>query len=232
MTQKQIAVARSLIGIKTRHQIAEHLGVSLANLKRAFRGTRFPQLKEYPAELILKVCKYYEKHGIRKTEEKFPNVKPRSIIERNYDKFNARCIKWKENEIIELVRMAGLVSFRAQAKYFNRPRANGPSIKSAWLKKFKCTSGRMNGIPLHPAKHFIKESCPKVQTKCLERKNGYNDTPDKRLILWVDAEKHLRKDCPEFFKKAVLSLANYQKWVFKSKNPKPLILKMIKEREL
>lgn len=232
MTPKQIEIARSLIGVKTRHQICKQLGISLSNLKRAFRGTRFPQPKEYPADLVLRVCQYYEKHGLRKTEEKFKGVKPRSIIERNYDKFKPRQTRWNEEQLIELVKMAGLVSFKAQAQYFKRPRANAASIKSAWIKKFKNTSGRINGAPTHTIKNFVKPSCPKTKVKCLEKKNSYDQTSDKRLILWVDAEKHLKNDCPDFFRKATSALAKYQRWVFKSDNPKPLILKMIKEREL
>lgn len=54
----------------------------------------------------------------------------------------------------------------------------------------------------------------------------------RRVILWVDMEKCLKKEVPLFLKNAVYEMANFQRWIWNSDNPAPLIKKMIKQREL
>ena len=235
MTSDQIKKAKKLIGIKNRMQICEELGVSLSNLKRAFRGVRIPNVSEYSRETIDQVCAYYGEYGIRKTEKKFPDCKIRSIIERNYGKFNPRQVRWNDSEIIELARMAGLVSYKAQAKYFNRPRANEGSIWSVWIKKFKLPSGNLNGMSLNQAKHIVSENCPVLECKLLKRRDDEKPLGSysvRKIFLWVDMEKNLKPDLPIFLKNGIEAMANYQRWLFNSKNPKLKIIKMIKDREI
>lgn len=235
MTNDQIKKAKKLIGIKNRMQICEELGVSLSNLKRAFRGVRIPNISEYSKDTIDQVCAYYEIHGERKTAKKFPDCSIRSIIERNYGKFKPRQVRWRDSEIVELAKMAGLVSFRAQAKYFNRPRANDGSIWSVWIKKFKLPSGNLNGMSINQAKHIVLKSCPIVTCKLLKRRDDVKplgSQTERKILLWVDIEKNLKPDLPVFLKNGIEAMANYQRWLFNSKNPKAEIIKMIKDREI
>lgn len=232
LTNDQIKKAKSLIGIKNRHEICEEIGASLSSLKRAFRGTRFPQLTEYNKETVLKVCSYYEQHGKVETEKKFPEIKVRSIIERNYDKFNPRQVKWNGNQLIELAKMAGLISFKGQAKYFNRPRANEGSIKSAWVKNYKLSSNCLNGLTINQSKYIVTKECPSILVKPLKRRDNSQKLNAKRIRIWVDIEHYLKPEIPAFLKDGIKAMAEYQRWIFKSKNPKNLILMMIKEREV
>lgn len=235
MTAGQITKAAKLIGKKTRHEICKDLGISLASLKRAFRGTRFPQPYAYSEETVNKVCAYYEKYGKNRTEKKFPDVKLRSIVERNYDKFSPRQVRWTGKQIIELAKMAGLISYTAQAKYFNRPRANEVSIWSYWVKKGKLPSGNLNGMSLNKSKHLVEKNCPVVKCKLLKRRDSkapLGSYSERNITLWVDMENHLKPGLPKFLKDGIKAMAKYQKWLFKSERPKIKILNMIKEREM
>lgn len=234
MTKEQIKRARALIGIKNRHEIAEEIGVSLSNLKRAFRGVRFPRLSEYSSDVIEKVCSYYEKHGKNKTQEKFKNVNVRAIVERHNDKFKPRQVRWTDKELIELARMAGLISFAGQAKYFNRPRANDGSIWSVWVKKFHLGSGTLNGLQLNTSKYICTADCPTLKVKLLKRRDPrkISNIENRYIRLWVDLENHLKPEIAPYLKEAIKAMAKYQRWLFNSKNPKRKILKMIREREV
>jgi transcriptional regulator with XRE-family HTH domain len=119
----QEKVARKLAGKMKQDDLADRIGCSRSNLIRWARDHKvsLDSLSLKP-DVVKKVCAYYERHGRKRTEKKFPNVRVRSIVER-YKLFKPRQIKWTDKQIIEAARMAGLISPGAQAKYFNRPRA-------------------------------------------------------------------------------------------------------------
>lgn len=232
LTKKQIAFAKKHKNDMTRKEICEALEVSLSNLKRSCRDVKFQcsHLKKNKyltnPKLVEKVLRFYEKNGKKKTQEKFPDVSVRSIVER-YKDFKPRQIRWKDKELIELTKMAGLVSFKDQAKWFNRPNANAGSIKSAWVKKFKTSQETINGMAHYKAKHFVKKSAPYIKTPF-----GSGSGNAKRILLWVDMEKHLRKDAPNYVKESVLAMAEFQRKLFGVNNVRRKVLQMIKERTI
>jgi len=228
MSKEQIREAKRLAGTMPRALVAAALDVSLSNLKRSCPGINFIYFHKYKRDpsLVKKVCAYYEKHGKAKTKERFKNedIKVRSIVER-YKIFEPRQRVWRDDELMELTRMAGLISFKDQAKYFNRPNANAGSVKSAWVKKFKNSQANINGMAHWRAINFVKPSAPFLQTPF-----GSGSGNAKRILLWVDMEKHLKPDCPDFLVQAVKVMADFQRKLFGVKHPRAKILKMIKER--
>lgn len=236
MTRDQIKIAKEMAGKVPREEIAMALGVSLSNLKRSCRDTSFLYyyIHKNNPNLVREICSYYEKNGKNKTQKKYPNIKIRSVIE-HYKTFSPRQTRWTEKQLHELVKMGGLVSKEAQAKYFNRPRANAGSIESAWIKKINTKMSTIHYLPTYRAKYFIKNSCPSIEVKFWSRNTiNKGKKPHQEFVkahLWCDIKKHLKNDCPSFFKEAVIALDKFQQWIFNSTNPKPLILKMIQERE-
>ena len=231
MTHEQIEKAKTMIGRKTRHEICSELGISLASLKRAFRGTRIPWTKEFiNQQMAEKVSKYYETHTLEETQKKFKNIRIRSIIER-YKIHKPKCVKWTDHDVVEQVRMQGLVSYNAQAKFFKKKKLNKGGIKSLCSKRNYKGFSRSNihGMFQHKAIYFVKKSCPFLEVKGLDRETAINK---RYLYLWCDMRKHLRTDCPESVKQIIDIGFQFQKWLYKSDNPKKEILKIIKQREL
>lgn len=231
MTPSQIKSAKKLAGTMPREEIAKTLGVSLTNLKRSCTGTKFYFFNRYAnnPELVNKVCAYYEKNGKKKTQETFPDINVRCLIER-YKNFSPRQTKWRDEEIIEAVKMAGLISFTGQQLYFHRPNAHEGSIRSLWMKRFRFGQGKINGLRGHRGLPLVTDRCKPITI-------WFGDTRDRskwesKIYLWVDLEKHLKPEVHPDIKQAIKSMAQFQKWLWNSKNPKPKILKMIKEREV
>jgi hypothetical protein len=215
--------------------MAELLGVSVSNIKRAFVGTSIwfqnGKYKNRP-ELVAQVMGYYAKHGKPATVKRFPDVNVKSIIDRpeyyGLKKAN-RQIRWTDEQIIEAARMAGLVSPSAQAKYFNRPRAHAGSIKSLWMKKFKIGGGGVNGMVYWMAKDLVSPNAPYL--KPVGESRNKQPVEFRKLLLWVDMHRHVRPEVPEFIKDAIRTMAEFQKWLHGTKDPRKKILKMINERE-
>lgn len=233
MSSSQIRHARSLIGKMSREDIAKTLGVSVVSLNRAFRGTRlaFHKYCVVNPGLVRQVNAYYEKHGNKKTAAAF-GIKPRQVehIVYRYKSHKPRQIRWTAQQLTEATKMAGLVSPSAQAKYFNRPRAHGGSIRSLWNKRFGFCGGSINGMVHWYAKELCNHKARYLKPIGEDRRG--QPVEFRRLILWVDMEKCLKPDAPEFLKSAIGTMADFQRWLWKSDNPRPLILKMIREREL
>lgn len=223
LTPQQVETAKKLIGEIPREEIAYELGISLSALNRAFKGIRLGYFNKYVAnpKLVQKVCAFYEKNGKRKTQEKFPDINVRSIVER-YKNYAARQTRWTDDQLIKLARMAGVLPFDYQAKIFLRPRANAGSIRSVWTKNFHAGPGHINGFYNHQAKHFVDSNCPFISVPF-----GVNRGYKRKLFLWVDMENNLRNDCPDFVKNAIRGMANFQRWLFKSNFVRLEILKMV-----
>lgn len=236
MSEIQKEKARRLIGKMKREDIAKKLGVSLSNLKRSMPGESlwFHRRYKNQPELTKKVLNYYFKHGKSATEKRFPEVNVKAIVDRPEYYGVARQYRqkrWTEDQIIEAAKMAGLVSPAAQAIYFNRPRANAGSVHSLWHKRFKFggRGSELNGMCHHQAKHFVSSRARYIRPIGVSQEG--KPVIGRRLLLWVDMDKALKSDAPEFVREAVDVLAKFQKWLWNSDNPKPLIIKMIKERE-
>ena len=233
LTKKEIQRAKKLIGTMPREEIAERLGTSLVNLMRAFKGTTlaFYNYCQKDPNLVRRVNSYYEKHGKTKSAQHF-NLKPKQIehIVYRYHQHKPRQIRWKGKEIIELARMAGLVSPRAQAKYFNRPGANAGSIKSAWVKNFRLAQRSINGMEHFRAKHLVTQKAKYLKPRGTARDGKL--VAHRRVILWVDMAKVLKPEIPKHIRESVKSLAEFQKWLHGKRNTRENIINMMKEREL
>lgn len=247
MTKDQITQATKLAGKMDIKEIATKLGVSLSNLKRSMPNVSFAYHNKWALnkEFVKKVCAYYEKHGKTKTKEKFPEAKLRSIVER-YKYFNPRSVRLTEEQFIELAKMGGLISLKGQAKFLSRPNAGPGSIKSFMYKRFQGGLVNLNGLHFNKAKYFcpIKWTskaqgratpnvlhCPHVITKYWKL-NNLKDKGNAKLYLWVDIEKNMRDESPQFLREAVNACASFQRWIWKTDNPRTDILKMIQEREI
>lgn len=215
----------------TKAECAKQLNMSVVKLKRvaSAMGIKFTfskgfAVRKYNRWLTKEIVAYYEKHGKLSTQKKYPGVKLRSVIERN--KHKPRQTRWKTNQKIYLIRTAGLVSFKKQAEFLNRPNAYEGSIQQFWLKKYNTSSCRLNGLTENTAKLFVTDDCPYIQGDV--GKSEYR--PGYKIHLWVDMEKHIRPDCPSFIVKTIKMMANFQRWIWQVKNPKELILKMLNKK--
>ncbi len=222
-----------MIGKMSREDIAERLGVSVPSLKRAFRGTRlaFHNYCQANPNLVRQVNAFYEKHGNKRTAEQF-GIRPKQVeyMVYRYKLYKPRQIRWTEKQILELARMAGLISPTGQAKFFKRPNAYEGSIKSVWMKKFKIGGGSVNGMVHWYAKELVNHKARYIRTKGLSREGI--PVPFRRIILWVDMEKCLKKNVPIFIKDAIVSMAEFQRWLHGKSDTRNRILRMIKEREI
>lgn len=237
MTDAQIKKAIKMAGKVPRKEIAEKLGVSLANLKRSCSGVSFATtwIHKMNPERTREVILYYFKHGKTATEKKFPDVNVKAIVDRPeyYGiKRKYRQTRWSDSQLIEAVKMSGLVSLPSQAKYFNRPRANAGSIKSLWVKRYGLAWSSINGMPHNKARRLVRWNIGRKYIKVYGTSRDGKPVLFRRVMLWVDMEECLREDMPSFIKEGVKAMADFQRWLWKSKDPAPLIKKMIKEREI
>jgi len=223
----QIKTIKKLSGEFKREEIAKMMNVPLTSIKRAASANNISLAHKEGCRkyirnplLIERVCKYYEKHGGVKTIKKFPNVKVRSLIERYYD-LKPRQTKWSAEEKIQLIRMSGLLTFKQQLKLLNRKEVKKPEgLRGYWGKKQITPSG-LNGLYRHTAKFFVKDSCPFIERKFKRQTNKY--------YLWVDIEKHIKPEMPDFIHDVAKAMADFQRWIWNSKNPRSKIIAMRKK---
>lgn len=215
-----------MIGKMPAKEIAVKLGTSISNLKRAFRGTRLAYFNKHVInqDRVKRVCAYYEKHGRPATEKAFPEVKVRSIVER-YKFYRPRQTRWTDEQIVELARMAGLVSFDEQARRFARPGAAAGSIKSAWQKKFGFGGQAINGMSNWMAKEIVTKDCPRILSHYWDTKRAGKHY-GRNICLWVDMEKHLRPGVPDFIVSAIKQMAEFQRWLH-GRNAKANMMKLL-----
>lgn len=211
VTPEMLDQVINLAGTMLRKEVAKEIGISDSDLKRVANTLNISLKKiHYKESDILEVRKYYLKHGRPATEEKFPNIKVRTIIER-HGWIKGECPRqkrWTDQEIVELAKFAGLISFKNQAEYFRRPRANEGAISSAWNKKFKTKPGYMHGLPLYKAKIFLSPDAPTIRYQEQERGG------DRKMVLFCDAINYLRPDCPDFVRDAIKAMAEFQHKLF------------------
>lgn len=220
LTKDKVEIIKELAGHVPKEVIADYLGISTNYLKPKVLGISFNYYNIYKKDpnLVSKVCKYYEKHGKVKTQKEFPNIKVRSIVER-YKNFKPRQTRWKNEQLIELLRMAGLISFDAQAKFFKRPNAHRGSIQKKWVN-LNGSPTLINGMFKSVVKHIVTKKAPYIKLKT-----------GQYILLWVDMEKCLRDWVPDFIKEAIDTMADFQRMLFGS-YPRRSVLMMIKKREI
>ena len=220
----QIDKVIRLAGVKEINEIAKEIGMSRSSVKRIgnYFGISF-FIQKYSDDLIEEVLKFYWSNGKKKTAERFPDVKVRTIIDHKGKGYRKRQKRWTDEQIIQLIRMAGIIPIEKQYKIFNRPLAHKGSIKSAWTKKFGVAQKRINGLYTNKALYIAKDKCPYIETQFYDK---------SKLYLWIDLEKNLKTGINNDIKLAVKTLANFQRWIWGGGYIKMKILKMIKKYEV
>jgi transcriptional regulator with XRE-family HTH domain len=236
LTVAQARRVKQLLFKMPREEIAAEIGVSVATLKRWARDNgniRLAFFNRYAANpaLVREVTAFYEKHGRPATEERFPHLRVRSIIERY--PHASRQVRWTPTQVVDLARMAGLVSMEAQAAHFDRPGAGAGSIHAAWWKKFGQGGGSVNGLAWFIARHFVRAAAAKDRVEVdfwAHRKQGRRRRTKRKVLLWIDVAKHLRSDVPDHIRAAVEALARFQRWLHGGGYARHRIIKTIRER--
>lgn len=215
--QKQFVLASH--GKLTYAQIQERLGVSSSAITRYKRDAGISlRVKRYAPEVISDVLACYEEHGKHETQQRFPDVCIRSVVERC--KHKPRLRRWTEPEIIEAARMAGLIPPDVQAVGFNRPRAHAGSIHSFWNKRMGGLGGRLHGLPVETAKTILRPGFPVIETPLwIARKRGPSRRHRRRLVLWCQMRPWVHPDTPEFIRDAIRTMTQFQKWLFCTRDP-------------
>lgn len=224
VTPAQAAQIEAVRGTRPRWQIAERVGISRAQLHRylAEQGLT-SNARDYPPEVVTAVCATYAALGKRRTQALFPDVVVRSIVERHKD-YAPRQIRWTGEQQVEAVRMAGLVSHTAQARYFGRPNAFEGSIKSFWTKGVGCAPGDVHGLGFHVAWQLATAGTPATLVT-----QAAQSCP-RAVVLWLDLVGHLRPGVAPEVRQMVEVLARFQAWLF-GRTDTAGIRRMITERE-
>lgn len=158
LTEAQKAKVRQLAWRLTVWEIADLLGSSRSSVIRYARDAGFSLATKKHLKYITQpdyvheAMVYYGDHGVRATQKKYPDLNLKSLLSRRrrnnkwFQGVALRQLRWKPEEIIEAVRMAGVVNIDAQWKYFSRPRAKEGSIKSLWTKKLHSQPRQIHGM--------------------------------------------------------------------------------------
>lgn len=224
VTPAQAQHIETLRGTMPRWQIAERVGMSRAQLHRYLREQGLASnARDYPQDVVTAVCATYAALGKRRTQELFPDVVVRCIVER-YKDYPPRQIRWTGEQQVEAVRMAGLVSHTAQARYFGRPNAFEGSIKSFWTKGVGCAPGALHGLGFHVAWQLATPGVPAVLV------HQATHPGPRAVVLWLDLVSHLRPGVDPEVRRLVEVLARFQAWLFGSTET-ATIRRMITERE-
>jgi hypothetical protein len=218
---QQIAALRGTIA---RWQIAERVGISHAQLNRylAEQGLA-SNARDYPPEIVTAVCATYAALGKRRTQDLFPDVVVRCVIERHKD-YPPRQVRWTGAQQMEVVRMGGLVSHTAQVRYFGRPNAYEGSIKKFWERVVGCAPRDVHGLGVH---QVWRLTTPGVTAVLIHQAT---QPGPRAIVLWLDLTQHLRPGVTPEVRQMVEVLARFQAWLFGSTDP-ARIRRMIQERE-
>lgn len=225
LTASQVREVKKLKGSMYVRELANRIGTSQANLKRWARDNEVSlNAHKYDKKTVEAVTEFYAKHGKAKTQERFPNVRVRSIVERYLKDTDRRQIRWTSDQLIELAKMGGLIRYESQAKFFDRPGANAGSVKAAWQKRYGFGGTNVNGLSLHIAKQYVGDKCPVYETSFWVTHNG-----PRKIVLWIDVAKHLKPEVCIEIKNAVKALAKFQRWLH-GRNARASILRILEER--
>ena len=207
-----------------RWQIAQRVGISHGRLNRylAEQGLT-SNARGYPTEVVATVCATYAALGMRRTQDLFPDVVVRYIVERHKD-YAPRQVRWSGEQQIEAVRMAGLVSATAQARYFARPNAFEGSIKKFWHRVLRCAPRDVHGYGYHAVWPIARAGVPAVLV------HQATQPGPRAVVLWLDLAQHLRPGVAPEVRQMVEVLARFQAWIFGS-HDSAVIRRMVTERE-
>ena len=204
VTVTQAALIRQMSGTMIRRELAQRVGVSQAQLHRYLTAEGLgSNARDYPPDVVTTVCLTYQVLGKRETQALFPDVRVRSIVER-YKQYAPRQLRWTGVQQRELVRMAGLVSHTAQARYFNRPQRLRGVNQKLLGKGARRAPRDVNGLGAYTAYQVATPGVPAVIVKHQQNSGA------RPVVLWLDLAAHLRSDVGPFVREAVQVLARFQ----------------------
>lgn len=222
LSPEQQCLARQLAGTMTRKEIAKKLGTSTASVYRYARDAGFSlKYNRYSPELVEAVIACYEEQGREGVLEQFPDVRYRYIIERRAHR--PRQEKWKPEHLLTAAKMAGLVPLEIQAAVFNRPRAHAGSIRAFWVKRMGQTGSQLHGLWYHQAAALLRPGFPFIETRYAFSRRGVR----RRLALWCEMPPWVHDDAPPFIHDAIGALADFQRWLYQTDDPRVEIEKIL-----
>jgi len=223
LTLKQINFIKDNHARMKRQEIADELGVSISTVRRAGAALDLNFFKplKYNDQDIKKVFDYFRSHSRNETQKKFPELRVKTILEHHKEhKGYIKQRRFTSEEQISCLKFAGLLNFDQISKILNRPNAHAGSIKKFFICR-GISSKTINGLFKNKAL-FITDDCPFVEVKTY--RGG-------RLCLWVDIERHLKKDVDDSIKYAIYTLAAFQRWLW-GDDVKEKIIKILGKNRL
>lgn len=231
LTPAQVRKALKLRGTMLKDDVAKAVGVSRAAITRLGRerGVSFSAMPYATnPKLVARVIAHYDKHGRIATQKRFPDVSVRAIVEHYGRGRQPRQVRWTDEQIVAAARMAGIVSMERQAEIFGRPGAHKGSIRSLWIKRLKVAGGGIHGMSAHTARHLLRPGFPVVTTQFWNTRRGSSEF-SRQIVLWCDMGPWLRRGTPPFVREGIKAMTNFQRWLFKTDNPRKAILAMLRK---
>jgi hypothetical protein len=226
LTPEIAAAILPLLGQVPRSEIEKRFGLSKAAIYRFLRehNLKVKHFNQPEPALVEAVLRTYERGGKSLVRACFPEVNCRSIVER-YKDYTPRQIRWTPSQCIEAAKMAGIVSYNAQARFFGRPNAYSGSIRSFWSKRMHCEPRFINGFPLHRVYPLAVPGTPCILVKH-EQSGGA-----RAIVLWLDLLAHLSPRVDLLIREAIEALARFQGWLHGTQSA-DAIRAMIQDREV
>lgn len=228
LTPEQKAHVLRLSGTHTIKQISDEVGISISKITRFRKLNNLARRhRRYTQETINDVLRYYEQHGRVATQKHFPDVNVPCITD--VYEHAPRVEPWKQEDLFMVVRMAGLAPPSVLAGLIHRRGMHAGTIESVLFRKMGITRvATLHGLGRHCAKWLAYENCPFVVRPLWRRRTTTKQkNPLRRTYLWCDLVRHMRADIPDFVREGISAMADFQRWLFKNDNPRPVILKMM-----
>lgn len=215
LTPKQQKEALRWAGKIYRWEIAEKIGCSNASLARFAKEQKHVNWNahRYDQKTVQKICDFYLHHTLEQTQEKFPGVTVRSIIDRYTQE--VKCYKWTNDEVFKLMKYSGLVPWSYIAVKLGRNK------NSARRKYKRILAGRINCLPHNIAREFVNPGCPFFYVRLDLKSTGLWMCP------WVTINRYKKQNLPTHIKKAIRAMSNFQLWLHGSENN---IIKVLEQK--
>lgn len=218
--------------------VAEELGVrrDVVSSYRRLMGLskRRRYLNAFEREDLVET---YFTQGFRAASEKYPGIMVYSSVSRYTSRRKERV--WSEEEKIEMARMAGFISFDDQVAFLKRPKraANSLLTHSFWQKRCGIGSHSIHGLIGALKQYLCRHNAPVIALPCQAPERRWRGVEarvvpprKRRMVIWADAERHLRPDVPPWVREVARAGARFQRWLYQTDNPRGAILMMMAER--
>lgn len=218
---------RQMAKVCTRSEMMVATGLSYITVYRVLRQEGLTrQVHRYPPKEVEAVRDHYAKHGIRGLQDAFPGVCCETV--RNKTKLPSRQLRWSSRQLHVAAQMSGLVPMAVQAAVLQPGKKDSGAVRSMWRRKLGNTGTELHGMRLKWAYRICRRTVPSIEVFFAAR--GAPVT--QRRALWCDMAEHLQPGLPDFLRDAVLALADFQRWLFASEDPRAIVLQIVQEANL